>query len=120
MTESLYTKCGGSAQVATIVREFYDRIEADPSLTSYFEGVDMTSLIAHQTNFIGKALGGPEVYDGSDLGVAHAQLAIDNDAFNRVAGHLAAVLGTTEFDEADCSTILELVGSLRDQIVKSD
>jgi hemoglobin len=51
-------------------------MKEDSSLSSFFENVDMTGLIAHQTNFIGKALGGPKVYEGRDLAVAHVDLHI--------------------------------------------
>ena len=117
MSDSLYSKYGGSSAVSAIVHDFYNRIQEDPGLNSYFEGVEMTSLIAHQTNFIGKALGGPEVYEGRDLATAHAALGVDDNAFNSVAGHLGAALEAAGVDEADCKTILELVGSLRDQVV---
>lgn len=118
MAESLYNKYGGSEAVSSIVHDFYDRIREDSSLAPSFEAVDMTGLIAHQTNFIGKALGGPEVYEGQDLALAHASRGIDDDAFNAVTGHLGAALAAAGVEEADCKAILELVGSLRGQIVQ--
>ena len=117
MSDSFYNKYGGSPAVAAIVHDFYTRIQEDSGLSSYFEDVDMTGLIAHQTNFIGKALGGPEVYEGKDLKVAYADRGIDDDAFSAVVGHLVAALEAAGVEEPDCKAILELIGSLRDQVV---
>ena len=117
MADNLYQEYGGAPAVAAIVQDFYDRLNADNNLAGYFKNIDLAALIAHQTNFIGKALGGPEVYDGRDLANAHAGLDIDDNAFAGVAGHLAAALATAGVESADVDGIIELVGSLKDQIV---
>jgi len=119
MSDSLYQKYGGAPAVSVVVQDFYKRLLADADLSATFANVDMPKLIAHQTNFIGKALGGPEIYTGRDLKKVHAPLEITDDAFNAVAGHLGDALSEAGFSEEDCKATLELVGSLRGDVVSS-
>ena len=117
MSENLYEKYSGAFAIPAIVREFYQRILADEKLAGFFRHVDMDRLTAHQVNFIGRALGGPEVYDGADLTAIHAPLEIDDEAFNRVAHHLADALEYVGVELEDRKSIIEIIGSLREQIV---
>lgn len=117
MSESLYAKYGGASAVATVVEDFYRRLLADSALSPAFDGVDLPKLIAHQTNFVAKALGGPEIYAGRDLKLVHAPMNISDDVFNSVAGHLGEALSEAGFSQDDCKATLELVGSLRSEIV---
>ncbi len=118
MASSLYQKYGGAAAVSLIVRDFYRRLMDDSSVSGYFDGVNLPGLIAHQSNFVGRALGGPEVHAGRELKAAHASLEIDDAAFGAVAGHLnAALLMSGEFSEEDATAVIELIASLKDDVV---
>ncbi len=119
MSESLYTKYGGAAAVSAVVHDFYSRIQRDSELSRFFADVDMSQLIAHQTNFMGRALGGPDIFDGADLTTAHASRGIDDAAFNAVSGHLREALEAAGFEEGDAKEVIELIGSLRPQVVQS-
>ena len=116
MSQNLYKKIGGSAAVSEIVVDFYERILNDSSVSNYFEGVDMAQLINHQTNFVAKALGGPEVYEGRDLSRAHAGRNITEVAFGTVVGHLQAALLAAEVSSKDTDSIIGVVASLTDQV----
>jgi hemoglobin len=85
---TLYETLGKETSIAAVVAAFYERILADGELAPYFAGIDMARLRAHQTAFLVAATGGPKNYDGRDLAIAHAGLAITDTAFDRVAGHL--------------------------------
>ena len=117
MPTSLYTKYGGAAAISQIVRGYYRRVLHDPALGSRFAGVDLDVLIAHQMNFLGQALGGPEVYEGRDLHAVHAPLVIDDAAFDTSRAHLTDALVDAGVESADRDRVLELIDALRDQIV---
>jgi len=71
MTVTLFSKCGGFSTVGKLVHEFYKKVLAEPSLVSCFKDVPMQKPMEHQTNFLSKAMSGPDKYDGRDLELAH-------------------------------------------------
>jgi len=52
------------------------------------------------------------------MGEAHEGLAISDDEFDIVAGHLDDALREFEVDEADRETVMEAVEGFRDDIVE--
>lgn len=92
LERSLYEEIGGGAAVRAAVDRFYEKVWADPDLTSYFETVDRDKLKRHQRAFLGMALGGPDPYAGEKLDRAHSGLGITHDAFDRVVAHLVSTL----------------------------
>ena len=93
---SPFVAIGGAAAVSAVVDEFYSRLLADPGTARFFatliEGDGMARLKRHQVLLLTKVLGGPDRYDGRDLGAAHADLAITDDAYQRVSLYLLTVL----------------------------
>ncbi|MBO0727646.1 MAG: group 1 truncated hemoglobin [Acidimicrobiaceae bacterium] len=99
------------------VELFYDKVTMDPSLAGYFEGVDLASLKGHQRAFIAAALGGPETYEGRDMGPAHSHLGITDSHFDTVVGHLATTLSELGVNEATIEEIAISLAPLRTDIV---
>jgi hemoglobin len=89
---SIYDSIGGAPAVAAAVDSFYARVLADPRLAPFFASTDLERLKAHQRSFIAAALGGPEVFRGRDLAVAHGGLGIGDGDFDAVVEHLVAAL----------------------------
>jgi hemoglobin len=114
---TLFDRIGGQNGVATVVTAFYARVTADPLLAGWFDGLDMARLVAHQRRFLAAALGGPDRYGGRDLCAAHRRLGITDDAFDRVAGHLATALTDLGVHDDDVATILGSVAGLRSAVV---
>jgi hemoglobin len=93
MTQTaIYDAIGGKAAVAAAVDEFYRRVLADDLLAPYFAHSDLSRLKAHQRAFFTVALGGPGAYTGRAMAAAHAGRNITDEAFRRVAHHLAETL----------------------------
>src|ERR1041384_6790877 len=88
----IYEAIGGAPALAAAVDDFYVRVLADPELKGYFEGVDLERLKAHQRSFLAAAIGGSEIYAGRPVEEAHAPLAITQQHFDRVIGHLVDTL----------------------------
>lgn len=58
----------------------------DKQLGVYFKGLSNDSknkLIAHLTNFVCSATGGPCIYTGRDMKTAHEELGISDSDWNR-------------------------------------
>jgi hemoglobin len=83
---------GGANAVAAVVEEFYVRLLADPVTAPYFDPVRLADLKRHQVLLLVKVLGGPDRYDGRDLGAAHAGLGITAETYARVCLHLLTVM----------------------------
>jgi hemoglobin len=92
VTETPYTRLGGSEPVRAVVQRFYERVLADPALAPYFEGVDMTVQRRHFALLVVQLLGGPSEYAGRELGDAHRGLHVSDDAYDKVVAHLVATL----------------------------
>lgn len=76
-TVTIYDSIGGAPSVRVVVDKFYGRVLNDPQWAHYFAGVaDIDKLKSHQRSSIAAAIGGPEIYQGRDMGAAHATLGI--------------------------------------------
>jgi hemoglobin len=116
-TPTLYNALGAEIGIRTAVDEFYDRVVADPRLTAYFEGVDMIGLRRHQVEMLSAATGGPKSYTGAEMAAAHAGRGIDNEAFDRVVGHLQDTLAALGVHEQTITSVLGALSPLRSDIV---
>lgn len=95
MRGSLYDRIGGHEAVFATVTAFYDRVMADPSLSPFFQQLDMGAQVDKQVAFLTMAFGGPSRYTGRDLRTAHAGLlsrGLGDQHFDAIARHLAATL----------------------------
>ena len=63
---SIYEQLGKDVGIRTAVDDFYRRVLADPALSAYFDGVDMTRLRGHQKKLLVQVTGGPVEYDGRE------------------------------------------------------
>lgn len=116
MHETLFSELGGRDGIEAVVALFYAHVLRDPELSAFFRGVAMTRLHQLQTDFFCSVLGGTP-WKGRDLKTAHAGLRIHQHHFDRVAIHLAAALEQSKVKGAHIRQILDLVGTLRAQIV---
>ena len=114
---SIYDAIGGPAAVGAAVDDFYVRVLGDPELKGFFAGTDLDRLRSHQRAFIAAALGGPELYEGRDLGAAHARLNLEDRHFDAVVGHLAATLASLGVPEETIGEIASALTPLRADIV---
>ena len=114
---SIYDEIGGHAAVKAAVEVFYQRVTADPLVSPWFAGVDLERLKGHQRAFIAAALGGPELFAGRDMNVAHAGLGITGPAFDAVVEHLALTLRDIGVDGAAIAQITARLEPLKADIV---
>ena len=118
MEQSLFEKYGGFATIHKVVEHFYDGVLDNDTLSPYFEGVDMSQLIDHQTRFFASAMGGPASFDDSHLEKSHQGLGIKEEAWDAVVGVLLETLNTFNVEEGDIQSIVGAVGSKKPLIVQ--
>ena len=118
ITESLYDKYGGFETISKIVHGLYEKIAISEMLQPYFEGVDLQSLMNHQTQFFSAIMGGPVSYDNQRLNNVHSRLNISDEAFKEVAELLEEVLEDFDVSQDDIDIILNIVTEVKPQIVQ--
>lgn len=89
---TLYERLGGESGIEDLMRRFYVKVTADPLLAPFFVNVSLEKLHRLQSEFMGAALGGPQVYSGLELSWVHAGRGITTRHFNQFAQHLLATL----------------------------
>jgi hemoglobin len=114
---SIYGSISGAPTVHAAVDDFYKRVLSDPPLAPFFSGLDMDKLKAHQRSFIAAAIGGSEIYDGRDMGAAHAGLGISDANFDSVVSHLVATLTSLSVPDDVIGQIGAALSPLRSDIV---
>jgi len=119
--KSLYQRLGGYDAVNAVVGEFADRLFADQKLAPFFGGWSTEKQGRFkQLNvlLVCNATGGPCAYIGRTMPVSHQGMGVDDGRFDQVAGHLVATLGKFKVPEKEKKELLDIIGSLRGQIVE--
>ena len=120
-TKSLFDRLGGEAAVEAAVVDFYERVMSDPSLSPFFEHLDMDAQIKKQIAFMKMAFGGPNQYTGKDLRTAHASLVaskgLTDSNFDAVAKQLGERLTELGVDDATTSEVISVVAGTRSDVL---
>ena len=117
MDASLFDRLGGAPSVEAAVDIFYGKVLDDAELAPFFENVNMKAQRNQQVRFLTMALGGPNEYRGRDMRAAHANLALTDQHFDLVAGHLVATLQELDVPAPLIDEVVGLVGPLRDDVL---
>ena len=118
MEQSLFEKYGGFATIHKVVEHFYDGVLDNDILSPYFEGVDMSQLIDHQTRFFASAMGGPASFDDGHLEKMHRGRGITEEAWDAVVAVLLDTLNAFNVEEGDIQLIAGAVASKKPLIVQ--
>src|SRR5262249_10305730 len=93
--KSLYERLGGEAALKAVVDDFVARTAANPKVNFPRKGTpvewkatdeNVALLKKRLVQFIGKATGGPQKYEGKDMKTVHKGMEITEDEFNAMAG----------------------------------
>lgn len=118
MSASLFQKYGGFAKVSRIVLTFYDKVLDSDQIGEFFDGVDMSKLVDHQTKFISSLLGGPASYTDERLRQLHAHLGISDADMDEMARLLGEALEQHGVEPADRELVMREIESRRRFIVR--
>lgn len=117
MAQTLYDKYGGFATVSRIVLDFYERALDSDQIGDFFEDVDLSRLVDHQTKFVSFLLGGPASFSDDHLRQIHLHLRIGDDDFTEMAEVLSDTLVDHGFSRDDAKSVVDQVEARRAYIV---
>jgi len=115
--ESIFDRCGGFAIVGNIVMAFYEKILESEITAPYFNGVDMPTLIVHQTRFVSSIMGGPASYSDEALEHKHRGLNVTDEAFDEMARLFRQTLEGFALSDDDVKALMMEIDSRRGIIV---
>jgi hemoglobin len=116
---SLYDALGGEPRVRDVVQALYDRLFVDPMVGFLFEGKDKAHIVEQQVAFTCRFLGGPQVYAGKPLPIAHANLPLLPGHFDRRHRLLEQVLEAQKVPVDVQRVWLQIDQSLRQSVLAS-
>jgi hemoglobin len=114
--KSLYERLGGYDAISAVVNELAVRLVKDEKLGVYFKGLSNDSkrrLIAHLTDFVCSATGGPCIYTGRDMKTSHEGLGITNEEWDRFVKITKEVLNKFKVPAKEQQEFLQLVSPLK-------
>ena len=121
MEKSLYERLGGYDAISAVVNELAVRLVTDEKLGVYFKGLSNDSkrkLIAHLTDFVCSATGGPCIYTGRDMKTSHEGLGITEEEWERFVRITKEVLDKFKVPAREQQEFLQAVAPLKSVIVE--
>lgn len=115
---TLFEKYGGFSQVSRIVLSFYDRLLDNDEIGPFFDDVDMSRIVDHQTKFIASLLGGPAAYTDNQLRQLHSQLSVTDAHFDELEVVLSSTLADHGMADEDIDTVVSEFEKRRPLIVR--
>jgi hemoglobin len=118
---SLYQRLGGYDAISAVVKDLAMRLATDKQLGVYCKGRSNDSrnkLIAHITEFVCSATGGPCIYTGRDMKTAHEGLGISESDWNRFVELTKETLNKFKVPAKEQQEFLQAVAPLKDVIVE--
>lgn len=120
---SLYERLGGYNAIAKVIDDTLENVLGDPLIGKYFIGLSTNSkqrlrqLLVDQFT---QATGGPSIYTGRTMKVAHSGIGggLTNDEFNAFYNDVAAALDKNGVPQPEKDQVLAFVNSTRKQIVE--
>ena len=97
-----------------MVDQFDAKNNADKVIADRWKSPNVATLKEYLTELICETTGGPCVYTGK---LAHSDLNITGEEFNRVAVNLSNALDTFTVPQKEKGKLMAIVGSLKDQVV---
>lgn len=121
--ENLFERIGGREVVERVVREFYDRVAADPELRALFPE-DLEHGREKQTLFMEQWLGGEPrysaLYGHPRLRIRHFPFVIDQKAAGRWLRHFGEALRAAGVGEPEIAEILAGLGPMARHMINND
>lgn len=116
--QSLFEKYGGFSSVSKVVLAFYDKLLDSDEIGPFFDDVDMSRIVDHQTKFVASLLGGPASYSDKQIQQLHSHLEIANHHFDELETILKSTLEVHGFESEDIDSVIAAFESKRSLIVE--
>ncbi|MEM9104118.1 MAG: group 1 truncated hemoglobin [Pseudomonadota bacterium] len=115
--QTLFEKYGGFSKISRVVLSFYDTLLDSDEIGPFFDHVDMSKMVDHQTKFIASLLGGPAAYTDNQLRQLHSHLDIEDSHFDELKLVLSETLDDHGFGTEDIDAVLQEFENRRQMIV---
>jgi len=89
---SVYERVGGTGPIEAMLDMFLGKVLADPQVSGYYANSDMTRVRRNAKAFMVHLFGGPDLYTGQPMELAHARLGVTDADFDRWMGHAVETL----------------------------
>ncbi len=119
MEKTLFEKYGGFSQVSRMVLSLYNRLLDDDDIGPFFDNIDMSKLVDHQTKFLSSLLGGPASFNDDHLVRAHAHLDIKEEHFDKLREILTQTLTDHGVEPQDVVAVVSAFDARRPLLRKS-
>ena len=119
--KSLYDRLGGYNAISAVVEDFAPKLFNDPKVSRFFVGMSTDTkeqFKQKNKNLICFVTGGPCKVISRPAKTAHAGLGITEDDFNVVVQHLVDTLNKFKVPDAEQKELLDIIGSLKKDIVE--
>lgn len=117
---SMFEKYGGFASVSKIVMSFYGKVIDSHQIGHFFDDVDMSKLIDHQTKFIASVMGGPASYTDTALRQMHAAYDIGEVDYNEMANLLRETIEEFDVKPTDIDQVMDKIDSVARFVIAKD
>lgn len=117
MGQNLFQKYGGFAAISKVVLDLYDRLLDDDDVGPFFDEVEMSRIVDHQTKFVSSLLGGPASYTDDQISKMHGHLEISAEHFDKLRSILAQTLADHGFKPEDVEAVVAAFESRRRLVV---
>jgi hemoglobin len=116
--QSLFVRLGGKPKIEAVVDNFVSRVVGDLRINSRFATADIPHLKAMLVDQICQASGGPCTYEGRDMKLTHAGLAIGGEEFDALVADLVSTMDSLEIGRREQMELLNTLRPMRSDIVE--
>lgn len=115
--KSIYEKYGGYDFFHDSIYGLYLDMFDHPEISYHFIGVDIARLSRLQTQYLIRAIGGPDLYEGKPLIEVHKNMAITPFQFQEIAKSFQQVFLNKGVSMEDTTFIMKFVAGHEKEIV---
>ena len=94
-----------------------DRLLDDDDVGPFFDNIDMSRIVDHQTKFVSSLMGGPASYTDEQIQKMHARIPIAHAHFDRLEQILRETLTDHGLSPEDADTIIAAFEGRRGMVV---
>lgn len=114
---TIYEKYGGHDFFKDCIYSLYLDMFDHPEISYHFFGVDIEELATHQTHYLIRAIGGPDLYKGRPIVEVHKELDITPFQFNEIAKSFRQVFLDKGVAPHDVNLIMDFISGHERSIV---
>lgn len=114
---TIFEKYGGYDFWHSCIHDLYLDMFDHPEIAYHFIGVDIEELSKLQTQYLIRAIGGPDIYQGRPVPDLHREMGITYFQFDEIAKSFRDVFLKKGVAVQDVSTIMKFVGGHEKVIV---